>query len=267
MTKTNLSVAIATYNEESNIKDFLDQLRWVPQIILVDGQSTDNTVKIAKKYQNVKLISTTNKPIFHINKQLAIDNCSHDWILQLDADERLSDHLKQEILSVIKDNKAFDGYWIKRKNYFLGKFLTKGGQYPDPVIRLFKKGKGKLPCLSVHEQVEITGRVGELKNDLLHYADISFSRYLARNNRYTTLIANDLKKHKTPLNFFSFLKYFLLLPPYWFLLTYLRHRGYADGFPGFVFSWFSSLRFPIAYIKFWELTKSSRQADLKHDWN
>lgn len=267
MTKINLSVAIATYNEEHNIKDFLGNLSWVPEIILVDGQSTDSTVSIAKKYKNVKIISTTNKPIFHINKQIAIDACTHGWILQLDADERVSPQLKSEILDITSARDSLDGYWLKRKNYFLGTFLTKGGQYPDPVIRLFKKGKGKLPCLSVHEQVKIDGRVGESKNDLNHFADISFSRYLQRNNRYTTLIAQQLFDQNLPINSLSFLSYFVFKPIIWFFSTYFRHKGFVDKFPGFVFSWYSSLRFPIAYIKYWELKKTNKSIDLTHDWN
>jgi len=257
MSKINLSVAIATYNEEHNIKEFLDQLSWVPQIIIVDGNSNDKTVQIAKKYKNVKVISTTNKPIFHINKQIAIDNCQNDWILQLDADERVTDKLKKEIISVVNNpNTAEDAYWINRSNYFLGKFLKKGGQYPDPIIRLFKKGKGHLPCVSVHEQIEIDGSIGHLKNDLLHFADLSFSRYLTRNNRYTSLMAQQLIDKKEKPNFIS---YFILKPLSWFLLTYIRHKGFIDGFPGFVFSWYSSLRFPLAYIKYWELKKSGHE--------
>jgi len=267
MTKINLSVAIATYNEEHNIKDFLDNLNWVPEIILVDGQSTDQTISIAKKYKNVKIISTTNKPIFHINKQIAIDACTNVWVLQLDADERVSPQLKTEILDIISNKDSLDGYWIKRKNYFLGTFLTKGGQYPDLVIRLFRKGRGKLPCLSVHEQVEIDGRVGELKNDLYHYADISFSRYLQRNNRYTSLMANDFVHKKIPISIPSFIKYFFIMPTYWFFLTFFRHKAFVDRFPGFIFSWYSSLRFPISYIKYWELKKTKKSIDLKNDWN
>lgn len=264
----NLSIAIATYNEARNIKPFLSHLSWVKEIVLVDGQSSDETVTSAKKFSNVKIISTTNKPIFHINKQMAIDACTSDWILQLDADERITNDLKEEIVSIINDSSTkFDGFWINRKNYFLSKFLQKGGQYPDPVIRLFKKNKGKLPCMSVHEQVKIDGSIGHLKYDLEHYADISFSRYLERNNRYTTLIANDLQTNKTPISFFSFVNYFLVKPTLWFLLTFLRHKGFYDGFPGFVFSWYSSLRFPIAYIKYWEIKNTDKKLSLKNDWN
>jgi glycosyltransferase involved in cell wall biosynthesis len=258
MTKTTISVAVATFNEKENIQKFLDSLiDWVDEIVVADGQSTDGTDDIIKKYQKIKLISTTNKPMFHLNKQMAIDACQSDWILQLDADEIISPDLKKEILKIIKTTN-FDGFWLKRKNYFLGNFLSKGGVYPDPTIRLYKKGKGRLPCLDVHEQAVVDGQVGWLKHDLLHFSDPTFSRYLLRNDRYTSLLASDLKSSKVEINTLNFIKYFLVKPIYWFLLAFIRHRGYVDGFPGFVFAWYSSLRFPIAYIKLYELKKSEK---------
>ena len=266
-----ISIAIATYNEETNIAKCLDAVAdWVDEIVIVDGSSTDNTVLIAQKYPHVKIISTTNKPMFHLNKQMAIEACKSDWILQLDADEIITKNLKQEIQKILKNNindVTESGYWIPRKNFFLGKFLTKGGVYPDPTIRLYKNGAGKLPCVSVHEQVKINGPVGWLKADLLHYADPSFSRYLLRNNRYTSLIAKELQDQNIPFNIVNFLNYFVLKPIYWFFLAYFRHRGYVDGFPGFVFAWYSSLRFPISYIKYYELSFSKKELNLKTDWD
>jgi glycosyltransferase involved in cell wall biosynthesis len=266
-----LSIAIATYNEEKNIARCLDSVKKIAdEIVIVDGHSADRTVQIAKKYSHVKIISTTNKPIFHLNKQVAINSCHSDWILQLDADEIPSRELVGEISTILKagnETNLKDGYWINRKNYFLGRFLTKGGVYPDPTIRIYKNGKGKLPCKDVHEQAEINGTIGYLKNDLLHYADISFSRYLLRNNRYTTLLAQELKTSKQSLSFLSFLNYFIIKPAYWFILAYIRHRGYVDGFPGFVFAWYSSLRFPISYIKYYELIKSRTNLSLERDWD
>jgi len=269
--KLNVSVAIATFNEKDNIIRCLDAVHdWVDEIIIVDGQSTDGTPELVKKYKKVKLIQTTNKPNFHINNQMAIDACTSSWILQLDADEVVTPALKREIISI--STKSIDtiktsGFWIKRKNYFLGRFLTKGGVYPDPTIRFYKNGQAKLPCKDVHEQAQVDGPVDTLKNDLLHYADPTFSRYLLRSNRYTTLLAQELKQNQTSISFFSFLNYFIFKPTFWFLLSYFRHRGYVDGFPGFVFSLFSSLRFPIAYIKYWELRVSKNNIDLVKDWN
>lgn len=251
--KTTISVAIATFNEVDNIQRCLDAVSdWVDEIIIVDGHSTDETVKIVKKYNNAKIISTDNKPMFHLNKQMAIDACSSDWILQLDADEVVTPALRDEILNTIKDT-SNNGFWIKRKNYFLGKFLSKGGVYPDPTIRLYRRGFAHLPCQDVHEQAVVKGPVLTLNFDLLHFADPTFSRYLLRNDRYTSLIASDLKKSGVKINCLNFFNYFIIKPIYWFFLAYFRHRGYVDGFPGFVFAWYSSLRFPIAYIKLHEL--------------
>lgn len=266
-----LSIAIATYNEELYIKRCLDSVTDIAdEIIVVDGQSSDNTIKVLKQYSHLKVISTTNKPIFHINKQMAIEACHGDWILQLDADEVVTPELKKEITSIIKKDLSDvqeSAFWIPRKNYFLGTFLKKGGQYPDPTIRFYKNGQAHLPCKDVHEQAEVNGEVGWLKNDLEHYADTSFSLYLLRANRYTTLLAEELKTKKIPIGFSSFLNYYLIKPVYWFLKTFFRHRGYVDGFPGFVFSFFSGLRFAIAYTKYYELVKTNRDINLSQDWD
>jgi glycosyltransferase involved in cell wall biosynthesis len=253
-----LSVALAVYNEEKNIKACLDSVKGlVNEIVIVDGGSTDNTVKIAKKY-GAKIISADNPQIFHINKQKAIDACKGEWILQLDADEITSKSLKHEILKTINhkitksQNHQINGYWMPRKNWFLGRYLTKGGQYPDYTMRLYRKGKGRLPCKTVHEQAEIDGEVGYLKNDLLHNADPNFSRFLMRNNRYTSLMATLMDKEGVDLNHMNFANYFLIKPIFWFVKTYFRHKGFVDGFPGFIFALYSSLRFPTAYTKYWE---------------
>ncbi|MDD4938282.1 MAG: glycosyltransferase family 2 protein [Candidatus Shapirobacteria bacterium] len=267
-----LSVTLATYNEAKNITRCLEAIKdLADEIIVVDGQSQDDTVTLVKKFKKARVISTTNKPMFHTNKQMGISACKGDWILQLDADEIVTPQLKQEIQEILKKdprNISENGFWIPRKNYFLGTFLKKGGQYPDPTIRFYKNGKAHLPCKDVHEQAEVDdGLIGWLKNDLEHYADTSFSLYLLRANRYTTLLADELKSKKTPIGFISFLNFYLIKPTWWFLKTFFRHRGYVDGFPGFVFSFFSALRFPIAYTKYYELIKTNRNINLSQDWD
>lgn len=250
-----ISVAIATFNEEENIGPCLETVRnWVDEIVVADGTSQDKTREVAKK-MGAKVIKTTNKPIFHINKQIAIDAAKGDWILQLDADERVTPELGDEILKIVKSKTKFNGFWIPRKNFFLGRYLKKGGQYPDYTLRLYRKGKGRLPCKSVHEQAEVKGKIGYLKNDLLHLADPNFSRYLIRFNRYTSLLADELEEEKLKLGIFSGLNYLLIKPLKWFLLTFFRHKGFVDGFPGFVFSLFSGLRFAVGYTKYWKRKK------------
>lgn len=246
-----ISVALAVFNEEGNLGECLKSVKdlaW--EIVVVDGGSEDKTVEIAKSFQ-AKVIETDNPPNFHINKNKAIDAASRDWILQLDADEVVTNQLADEIKETIKESSDINGYWIPRKNLFLGRFLKKGGQYPDYTLRLYRKGLGRLPAKDVHEQAEVSGKVGYLKNNLLHLRDKKFSIYLERFNRYTDLLASQLLKAHLKKNIFSFLTYFFIKPILWFIMTYLKYRGYVDGFPGFIFSLFSSVRFSVAYIKFW----------------
>jgi Glycosyltransferases involved in cell wall biogenesis len=267
MKKPMISVAIATFNEEKNIADCLESVKdLADEIVVVDGSSTDKTVEIAKKY-GAKVIVTDNPPIFHINKQKAIDKCKGEWILQLDADERVTTQLAKEIKSTIEQssNEAINAYFIPRKNYFLGRWLKKTGQYPDGVIRFFKKGKAKLPCKSVHEQMEVKGKFGWLKGHLLHYPYPSFSEYLKKSNRYTTLAAQEmLEKDKRPSFFGYFFAEWQAIKT--FLLLFIRHKGFMDGFPGFVFSLYSGLHHISAYVKFWELYRQKRKIDIKKDW-
>lgn len=245
-----LSVVSATFNEEKNLPECLDSIKdLADEIIVVDGGSSDQTVEIAKRYK-AKVLVTDNPAIFHINKQKAIDQAIMDWILQLDADERVTLELGKEIKSVISHQSSVVGYWIPRKNWFLGRFLTKGGQYPDYTLRLYRRGRGRLPCKSVHEQTEVSGKVDYLKNPLIHMADLSFSRYLLRFDRYTNLIRDELKAKKKGYNLIMGIKYLLILPLWWFALTYIRYKGFMDSWQGFIFSFFSALRFPISYLKY-----------------
>lgn len=245
-----LSIAIATYNEEKKIARTLQSVAgWADEIVLSDGYSTDKTIKNAKKFTD-KIFYKKNEPMFHINKNYAIDNCRGEWIFFLDADEVVTDGLKKEIDEVINTNQNYAGYDMPRANYFLGRFLKKGGQYPDKRIRLFKNGRGKWPCISVHEQIKVDGEVGHLKNDLLHYSYENWGEYWKKANTYTTLTAEVIKKEKSPV-VIKFVKYFFWLPFYTFINIYIRHKGIMDGWQGLLFAKFSGLHFPIAYIKTW----------------
>ncbi len=250
-----ISVVLAVFNEEKNLKQCLDSVSdFAWEIVVVDGGSTDRTLEIAKQFRS-KIIKTSNPQVFHINKNKAIDAASGDWVLQLDADETVTKELAEEIKEVtVRDSEA-NGYWIPRKNLFLGKFLTKGGQYPDYTLRLYRKGKGRLPAKDVHEQAIVEGKTDYLKNDLLHLKDKSFSIYLERFNRYTDLLVTQMDQSGIKVNIFSFISFILCKPFLWFIRSYFRHRGYVDGFPGFVFALFSSLRFPVAYLKYWHTEK------------
>lgn len=278
-----LSVAIATFNEEKNIKRCLESVKEIAdEIVVVDGSSKDKTVEIAKSY-GAKVLVKDNPVMFHINKQKAIDLSTGDWILQLDADEVLSKSLSEEIkrITTMRDSEIeeyekstpelllrhqkivekrdgpvgnaalpYAAFFIPRLNYFLGKYLRHGGVYPDGVIRLFKKSEAYLPCKDVHEQYVVLGRVGWLRNDLLHFDSPTFKKYIERNNRYTSFIAGQYKQQKLPKNPIIGFEYIVIKPVYWFILTFIRHKGFLDLWQGFIFSFFSSLRFPISYIKY-----------------
>lgn len=255
MARKSLSVVLATYNEEKNLSSCLDSIKdLADEIVIVDGSSSDKTVEIAKKYNAIVKI-TSNKPNFHINKQMAINLASKDWILQLDGDEHISPELKSEILKILENSElAYNGYWMPRKNWFLGRFLMKGGQYPDFTLRFYRNGKGKLPQKDVHEQAEVQGKVGYLKNALLHYPYKDFSHYLNKWNRYNILFAGQIKEEQKTKNIFQkflyAIEYLFIKPSHWFLTTYFRHKGFVDGWQGFTFSLFSALRFPVSYMKY-----------------
>ncbi len=250
-----LSVVLATYNEERNLARCLESVsRLADEIIVVDGKSTDKTVDIARQY-HAQVYSADNKPNFHINKNMAIDAAGGDWILQLDADEVVSPPLAEEIAGVISQPGQLAGYWIPRLNYFLGSPLTKGGQYPDLTLRLYKRGLGRLPAKDVHEQAEVNGPTEYLKNNLLHYNTPDFENYLLRYQRYTSLIADQLRTENIPVGSWQAVDYLFIKPFSEFFSIYVRHRGYADGFPGFVFALFSGLRWGISYIKYWQISR------------
>lgn len=280
-----LTVALATYNEEKNLEACLTSIKDIAdEIVIVDGTSADNTVEIAKKF-GAKITVRQNEKIFHINKQKALDMATNEWVLQLDADEIVTKKLAAEIKRVLSltekeleeyqnslinkklflrhqkileerdgligiNDGEYSAFFVPRLNYFLGRNLRFGGVYPDGVIRLVKKGKAHFPCKDVHEQIVVNGRVGWLQNDLIHMADPTFARYLQRNSRYIDLIVSQLAEEKVKKNSSNYFKYVFLLPNWWFAKTFVRHKGFLDGWQGFIFSFFSALRFPRAYFRY-----------------
>jgi len=279
-----ISVTLATFNEEANLDVCLNSVKdWVDEIIIVDGHSQDKTMEIAKKY-GAKILLRENNPIFHIQKRIANEAATSDWVLQLDADERITPEMKKEIIGILEGEyfgydswlspfkstinqllpffpephrltKPAAAYWLPRNNFFLNRYLKNAGQYPDPVIRLFQRGKAELPAKDVHEQMVVKGNIGWLRSDLDHYATPDFSRYLLRENRYSSLQAGFYKRDGVKVNFLNTLNYLFFKPLGTFLSLYIRYRGFMDGFPGFVFSLYSGLHHAFSYMKLWELYK------------
>ncbi len=257
----NISVVLAVYNEEKNIGRCLRAVSaFADEVILVDGSSTDKTVEEAKNL-GAKVITTTNKPIFHINKQMAMDAAGGEIVLQLDADEVVDEELAKFILELKNTYKpdTYDttsepvAWWIRRKNLFLGRFLRKGGQYPDPVIRLYLAGFAKLPQKDVHEQMEVNGIIGTAAGHLIHYSNPTFADYLRKWNAYSSLSAKELHGLHKKLTASVIIQYILFKPVWTFLLLFVRHKGFVDGFAGFVFALMSGLFHQVVLLKAWEL--------------
>lgn len=272
-----LSVVLATRNEEENIGRCLTSVKSIAdEMIVVDEYSTDKTREIAESL-GAKVFSEPHHAIFHITKQKALDKARGEWILQLDADEVVTPELAEQVVSVVHgtqltiDRPLFQrhqdiiekrdgkigkptgevvGYFIPRRNMFLGKPLIHAGVYPDGVIRLVKNGKSFFPQKSVHEQIQLDGEVGWLSGDLLHYDSPTLKRYFARLNRYTDLHAKELEEKNVPKGFLTMFNYITIKPLSVFCSLFFRHKGFLDGANGFLWSFFSASHFPIAYFKY-----------------
>lgn len=268
--KFTLSVAYAVRNEEKTIiKSLRSVYDFADEIVIVDGSSTDKTVEIIKQFdkdKKIKIFIEPHEPMFHKNKQKAIERCTGDWILQLDADEIVTENLQYEITSNLLDeingnvsSKKPIAYNIPRLNYFMGKPLRKGGQYPDYTIRLYKNGVARFLCESVHEQVTINLQfknkesitsnlnksqlISVLQQPLLHYPYPSFNDYLVKWKRYNKLEAKKLMDEKFAMNITHSILYLFVYPAQWFFRVYFRHLGFLDGIPGLIFAFFTAIRF------------------------
>lgn len=279
-TKPKLSVVLATLNEEAFIGDCLKSV--VPiadEIVVMDEHSTDKTKEIAESL-GAKVYEVEHEPIFHVTKQKGLEIATGNWILQLDADERVTPELAKDIKSVLDGNYTQKpkelfirhqrlveekngaplrrgsagqvvGYYIPRLNYFIGKPLIHAGVYPDGVIRLVKNGKAHFPAKSVHEQIQVDGEISWLNHDLIHNDSPTLGRYFQRLNRYTDLQATELSEKHIPKNALRMFYYALFKPVLVFINLFFIHKGFLDGFRGFLWSMFSSWHFPIAYFKYW----------------
>lgn len=256
-----ISVVLATHNEEKNIARCLDAITAIAdEIIIVDGESTDKTREIASS-KGARIISTTNKSNFHINKQMAMDAATGDIIVQLDADEVVDAELQKFIQNLGEQFKngtlqtSPAAWYLRRRNFFLGHFLRKGGQYPDPVIRIYLKGKARLPQKNVHEQMQVDGTTDTAPGHLLHYAFPDFHTYMRKFNTYTSFEAERLHANDIIPSTQKTFEYWVTRPIKMFFLLFVRHKGFVDGFPGFVYALMSSLHHPFTYLKLQEYYK------------
>lgn len=229
-----VSVIVITRNEERNIEACLESARWAADIVVVDAESNDRTVEIARRY--TKKIFVRPWMGFAAAKRFAVEQTDHDWILWLDADERVLPELRDEISTLLPTNPGHAAFTVARRAYFLGKWMKHSGWYPGRVARLFHKQRAQFNSAAVHEGLECTGSLGQLQNDLVHLTDPNIHHYFSKYNRYTTLAANELweKGKKGGLSD-------LLVRPAWiFVKMYILRLGFLDGMPGLLLAIFSS---------------------------
>ena len=239
-----ISVIIITGNEEQNIVDCLESVKWADEIIVVDSESNDSTVDLAKKFTDKVFIRKWEG--FVKQKSYALSLASNTWVLSLDADERVSDQLREEIINL--QPRDYAGFMIRRKNHFLGKNITTCGWEKDYQLRLFMKSKTKLNDRLVHEGFIVEGKVSRLQGQMIHYTYTSIENTLSKINHYSTLQAEEYygKKKTGGIGF-------ILHPLGAFLRFFISLKGYKDGIHGMLISYFNSLTTLQTYIKIWEM--------------
>ncbi|MBN3041281.1 MAG: glycosyltransferase family 2 protein [Candidatus Omnitrophica bacterium] len=251
-----ITVVVITKNEESRIRDCLLSVSgWAKEIIVVDDESSDNTRKIAGEFSDKIFVRKMDIEGRHRNWAYA--QSSFDWVLSLDADERLTPELKDEITQRIKEQPSVSAFTIPRKNYLGDYWLQWGGQYPSPQLKLFKKDKFRWEEAEVHPRAFLEGECAHLKSAMLHYTYKDFSDFLKKLNNQTTLEAKKwielFKENPKKANYKMNLFHALWRYHDRFLRAFIRKKGWRDGFRGFMAAYFSSLYQITAYAKYWEM--------------
>lgn len=252
--KPSLSAVVITFNEERNIGRCLGSLRWADEIIVVDSFSTDRTVELARKLGAKVLQHDYDGDIVQRQRGFAVATGS--WLLYADADEEVSEALRDEILRTIRDPRAFDGYLIPRKVWALGRWIEHGGWSPDYSLRLFRRDAAIPLPAEVHGGFTVNGESGTLGGALYHYTYASIHDYLAKMNDYTSLqISSKLKEPSPP---FPAMKV-LFSPLFHFIRRYITTKGYKDGIEGFVLACLSAIYTLGLYAKLWEYRMRERE--------
>ena len=251
-----LSAVIITYNEETNIVACLESVSWADEIVVVDSGSTDRTVELCKKYTDQVFYRPW--PGYAVQKNRAFDLASGDWILSLDADERVTPELAVEIKNILEHPEAeIAGYYLPRRVFYRGKWLRHGGFYPEKRLRLFRRGRGRCGNQAVHESIHVEGKVSALTHPVEHHSYHSVSDYLDRMERYSSLSAEEYLRQGRrigPLRMsvyagFNFFKMFFL------------QRGFLDGYEGFLMACLYSVYTFVKYAKLMELSRQDEIAD------
>lgn len=243
-----ISAVVITKNEETNIEECLKSILWIDEIIVVDAESSDRTVEIAKKFTSKVIIRKFVS--YSDQKNYGIELTKNKWILNIDADERVSDELANEIIGLqdsFEKESRINGYKIPIKNYYFGRFLKHGGFFPDFHLRLFDKRYEKFESkiINVHEGVNVNGDVGYLKGCIVHCAYKNIKDYFCKFNKYTTMEASGyFNNNILPTGYNLIIK-----PLHRFIKSYIIRAGFLDGIPGFLACIFSSFYIFVAELK------------------
>lgn len=246
-----LAAIVITKNEERNIAPCLEALRWVDQLIVVDAESADRTVDLARRYTPHVFVRPW--PGFGPQKNFALAQANSDWILIVDADERVTVPLRDELLRTVRGTVPDDvaGFEIPRRNFFYGRWLRGGGVYPDYQIRLLRRGAGRYDDTLVHERLELKGRVARLVHPFDHYSIPTVAEHFRKIARYTTLAAGEKLKAGNELSAAQIGLHHLGT----FAKSYLLRKGFLDGVPGLIAALFAAMYTFVKYAKAWELAQ------------
>ena len=244
-----LSVTIITLNEERNLRPCLESVRFADEIIVVDSGSRDLTLSIAKEFK-AQVFQESWKG-FAGQKNSAQEKAKGPWVLNVDADERVTEALRLEIQKVLQEDPPVDGFRIPRKNFFCGQWIRHGGWYPNYQMRLYRKDVGKFAFREVHEQVEVQGPVRTLNGPLEHYTYRSISDYIKRMDRYSELSAKQYLKEGRRIGWPA------IVARSWFTFfqMWILKRGCMDGGNGLLLAVLYSQYTFIKYAKLKEMTQ------------
>ena len=250
-----LSIAIVALNEEENIKQVLESVRWADQIVLVDSGSSDRTCEIAREYGALVIVEPWRG--YTAQKNYALELCTSDWVLSLDADEEVSPELAEEIREILTHNGPLDGYFMPRKNLFLGRWMRHGGFYPDPKLRLFRRGLAYSTGRDPHDRFEMTSGqpVGRLQGALIHRTYPTLTVYLEHMNRYSSVWNRVPGAVARKFSFNSI----VLRPLATFIYNYFFRLGFLDGREGLLLHMYHAGYVSWKYAKAWEMGRTRQE--------
>jgi len=248
---TKITAIIPTGNEIHNIEAVIASVDFADEILVVDSFSTDGTYE--KALQLATKVIRREYQYSASQKNWAIPQAQHEWILLVDADERITPELKAEILTVLQ-NPEHDAYWIGRKNHFMGERVNYSGWRNDKVIRLFKRDLCKYQDKHVHAEIITTGTIGKLNEKLYHNTYITFDKHIEKMNRYATWQAKDYDKKTGKLTAYHF-----VLKPFWgFFKHYIIQSGFRDGVVGLTIGYVQGYTIFMRYVKLWLLRRNRK---------